>query len=321
MSNCVKKKKMKFLINTTRTSSGGNVVLRVLGNELKKRGHDVRIVDYFGYDDLHVKHSLPYLLVAELYHAFRDWVKQILCLLKIERFRNEKKTLFKNLKLKRKYFPYVSDDTIVVYSEGVYRNPFHAKNVVRWFLFHNRFPNNPEAYGKDDLVFSFREHFNDYNFNPTCRLLTLNYFNKALYRQYNFGERKGNCYIIRKGKNRADLPKSFDGPIIDDLPEKEKVEVFNRCKYCYDYDTQTFYSTIACVCGCIPIVVMEPGKTKSDYLGEGDLDYGRAYGDTPEQIEYAVRTRQDKIKTLDFTEQNEKAVDFFLLEIDKYFNK
>ena len=223
------------------------------------------------------------------------------------------------LSFKEKIIPYTSKNTIVVYSEGVYGNPLRAKNVVRWFLYHNRFPNNPEAYGKDDLVFSYREIFNDYNLNPLCRLLTLNYFDKDLYKQTNFGERTGVCYIIRKGKNRPDLPKHFDGPIIDNLTETEKVAILNKCKICYDYDTQTFYSTIAAVCGCIPIVVMEQGKSKSDYLGEGDSDYGRAYGDSPEEIERAIKTRQRCLQMLDFEESNQENVDFFIKTISEYF--
>lgn len=303
----------KIVIVSTATYNGGVVVLFLLCKMLCERGFDAKVffLNYCPNSNKNLKY-VKFLLKSlklGLRVLFRDIGEKIGLLKPNELF----------IKCKHKYLPWVSDDTIVLYPELVYGNPLRAKNVVRWFLYHNRFPNNPEAYGKNELVFSYREYFNDYNLNPTCRLLKLNYFNKELYRQYNFGERSGNCYIIRKGKNRPDLPKSFDGPIIDKLTEKEKVAVFNRCKYCYDYDTQTFYNTIACVCGCIPIVVMEPGKTKADYMGKGDCNFGKAYGNSPEQIEFALKTRQDRIKMLDFAESNERAVDNFIKDVNAFF--
>ncbi len=304
---------MKFVVVSTRSFSGGNIVLHLLCRNLVERGYDASILSEYTHTELSKPTNTILLLWKLLYYLVRDFFRYFKMKLGF------KENVFGSLKCPKKILPICDENTIVIYPDVVYGNPFHAKNVVRWFLYHNRFPNNPEAYGKDELVFSFREHFNDYNLNPSCRLLTLNYFNKDLYKQTYFGERKGVCYIIRKGKNRPDLPPKFDGPIIDDLPEKEKVAVFNRCKYCYDYDTQTFYSTIAVVCGCIPIVVMERGKTKSDYLGEGDSDYGRAYGDSPEEIEYAIKTRQQCLQLLDFEESNKKNVDFFVKTVSEYF--
>ena len=58
------------------------------------------------------------------------------------------------------------------------------------------------------------------------------------------------------------------------------------------YDTQTFYASIAALCGCIPIVVPEIGKTKEDYVKKDDHLLGIAYGDTSTEIEYAIQTRE-----------------------------
>lgn len=309
------KKNMKFVINTTYNERGGNIVLYLLGKMLEERGYDVSffIINYTPVPAKGlrmVKYWLKWV-VFSVKNLFRELSNQI--------FAKEIKHSPFNIIIKR--IPFFKKNTVVIYPDIIYGNPLHAMKVVRWFLYHNRFPNDPDAYGKNELTFCYREHFNDYNLNPACRVLTLNYFDTSLYKQTNFGEREGVCYIIRKGKKRKDLPKVFDGPIIDDLPENEKVAVFNRCKYCYDYDTQTFYTNIACVCGCIPIVMMELGKTKSDYLGKGDFDYGKAYGDTPEEIEYAIKTRQKRLKMLDFSERNEKNVDFFLNEVEQHFGE
>ena len=86
------------------------------------------------------------------------------------------------------------------------------------------------------------------------------------------------------------MPAKFDGIVIDDLFEQEKVEVFNKCKYCISYDTETAYSDIAALCGCISIVVPEPGKTITDYRNEYDKRYGIAVGFDDKEINYAKDT-------------------------------
>jgi len=155
--------------------------------------------------------------------------------------------------------------------------------------------------------------FNDEKLNPTCRTLHLVNFDYELYRNRGNENRKGKCYIIRKGCHRKDLPNSFDGPIIDELSERERVDVFNKCKYCISYDTQTFYAQIAAYCGCISIVIPEPGKSKSDYLGKGDDIYGVAYGLEDEEIQNAISTMWRARERIDaFQSKNERNVDKFI---------
>lgn len=223
---------------------------------------------------------------------------------------------------KRIIFPFFKKkQTIVVYPEQVYGNFLNAKNVVRWLLFSNPYLNNREAYGRNDLVICYRKIYNDWNLNKKGLTLKLNYFDSKCYYRYNYGVRKGCCYFLRKGKNRRDVPFRFDGPILDDLYEEEKVRILNECKYCYSYDTQTFYMQIAAVCGCIPIVVMEPGKRKEDYAQNGDVDkfIGIAYGDSKEEIDMAIKGRQDLIARLNFDKDNSDNVDSFLKMLASYF--
>lgn len=306
--------KKNIVIVSPWAERGGSLVLFLLSAILAQKGFNSKI---------YLIKGLPQS--QSLFSEFIFFKKNFFFLLKIllKKFLIKigfSLNFYEPIKCSIKWFPFVSKRTIVVYPELIYGNPLHAKKIVRWFLFHNRYPNDPNAYGKNELVFAYREFFNDFTYNPTCRLLNIRYFDSNLYKQTNFGERQGNCYIIRKGKNREDLPKVFDGPVIDDLSEKEKVDVLNHCKYCFDYDTQTFYATIACVCGCIPIVVMEPGKTKSDYMGSGDKDWGKAYGNTQEQIEYAQKTRQQRLDMLDFNKKNDMNVNYFIQEIKNFWS-
>jgi hypothetical protein len=205
-------------------------------------------------------------------------------------------------------WPFINfNKAIVVYPEIVFGNPFNAPNVVRWLLFYNRYKDQPNAYGASDLFIAYREIFNDTDLNPSSKIVKFAFFDSRLYRQYNFGVRKGNCYILRKGKNRADLPSHFDGPVFNnDMSQEELVKIFNERKYCYSYDTQTYYTTLAAVCGCIPIVVMEEGKTVHDYRAPTDTPhYGVAYGDSPEQIDYAIKTRAKLLESLNYDHLNE----------------
>lgn len=217
--------------------------------------------------------------------------------------------------------PFFSNNgTIVLYPEIVYGNPLNAKNVARWLLFYNRYPNDDKAYHKNDMFFCYREIFNDKLLNPTQRIIRINFFDKDLYKQTNFKQRTGNCFIIRKGRNRSDLPQTFDGIVVDSLSEEEKVKVFNQCEYCYCYDTQTFYSRIASVCGCKTVVVPEPGKKRQDYRSPNDEPlYGIAYGNSKEEIEWAETTRKKLIDSLNYDESNATNTRLFIKYVQEYF--
>ncbi|MDY5576778.1 MAG: hypothetical protein SPF70_04785, partial [Lachnospiraceae bacterium] len=193
------------------------------------------------------------------------------------------------------------------------------KKTVRWFLNCNRY--SDEAYGNQDLFICYREVFNDKRLNPMNRSLCLHNFNYNLYRQTNYGKRQGKCYIVRKGANRVDLPQYFDGLIVDNLSEIEKVKVFNNCKYCISYDTQTFYSTIASICGCISIVVTEKGKSRKDYCGTGEIIYGVAYGWEEEEINFALKTREKMLeKIVERQRQNLAETQAFVNLCMAFFN-
>jgi len=208
---------------------------------------------------------------------------------------------------RRKYLPFVGEDTIVVYPESVFGNFLHAKKTVRWLLNVNPFPENTsEAYGENALFIAYRSVFNDPKLNPAGHTVEISYFDLDTYRQYNFGQRKGNCYIVRKGGNRPDLPKELDGIVIDRLSEEDIVRVFNESEYCISYDPQTSYASIAALCGCTSVVIPEPGKGRGDYLSAEDDSSGIAFGFSEEEISYAKQTRY-KVREL-FEDSNRQGM-------------
>lgn len=134
---------------------------------------------------------------------------------------------------------------------------------------------------------------------------------RDLYKIENAGIRSKVCYLIRKGRDRADLPNLKDLWVLDGLDHVEMAKAFNECSRCYFYDQYTFYSTYAALCGCVPIIVPISGMTKEQWHPQEFLRYGHAYGE--EGIPYAVATRQLLIDRLDRDEElNEMSVHKFV---------
>lgn len=310
---------MKFVIVSTKQSGGGPIVLYRLVKTLGELGYDASIFNIGKVSDNRFK-----FILKQLNYWFNEWIR---CTL-IKLFPNSNRAkrhyqgyvYFPVKGCKRKILPIVDDDTIVVYPEIVRGNPLHAKHVVRWLLYYNCFPGDTTWYSNTDLFVAYRDQFNDLSLNPNGYLLKIINFDKGLYKQTNYGERKGVCYFIRKGSNRPDLPQKFDGPILDNLSEPEKVRILNKCEKCYLYDTQTFYASIAALCGCIPIVVPEIGKTKEDYVKKDDHLFGIAYSDTSTEIEYAIQTKEKVLLRINNRiSENIKNAENFVHLCENYF--
>ena len=305
----------RILICSLHGKSGGNIALLQLCALLREKGIDARIFPTISYTQkdrsmlVWWKEWIWFILNIHWYKLKKLFVSHP----QIKYVGNNKDFFYNPVSgIKYQICPFFNKNkTIVVYPEVFWGNFLNAKHVVRWLL-SDRYEENRRNFDKDDLVIAYREIFNDIKINPTCKTVTISHFNKALYRQTNYGLRTGNCYIVRKGRERGDLPEEFDGPIIDGKSESEIVEIFNNSKYCYSYDTQTMYSSIAAICGCISIVVPEEGKARKDYLCGEEKGYGVAYGDSPEEIKYAIDTRDNLIQSLDYTESNNHNIQKFI---------
>lgn len=287
----MKKGKLKYVIFTGRGQSGGTIVLHALCKYLNDLGENAKVM----YTD-----NTPYYENKKLSYWFRWFAYSIRVSMKIlvENIFGPKKikgyydTTLRNVK--RKITPFIDDNTVVVYSEFQFGNPLHAKNVVRWLLYYNRlYKKDGEktvGYDPTDVFFAYREIYNDLALNPENRKLRTPFFDLDLYKRSNFGKRQGKCYVLKKGAWRVNPDDVADGIVIDTLPEEEKVKIFNQCEYCISYDTQTTYSTIAAMCGCISIVVPEEGKKRNDYRNDEDCTYGEAFGFSEEEIEHSKKT-------------------------------
>jgi hypothetical protein len=205
-------------------------------------------------------------------------------------------------------FP-IDDNVVVIYCEGTPGNPLGVKNVVRWML-SVLGQNVPYDYlltwGKNELVYHFNSEPRFYNFperiNVMYKMLTSLYVNPEL-KQTNFDTRSGICYTIRKAPYIHKSGYSYVHPKnsfkIHEQSQSECIEIFNKFKWFISYDSNTFLTHMAAMCGCISVVYKVNGLSKKDwlkttaaaeYLKHTGLEnlYGIAYGQ--EEMQYAMDT-------------------------------
>ncbi|MBN2318262.1 MAG: hypothetical protein JXR49_04260 [Acidobacteria bacterium] len=193
-------------------------------------------------------------------------------------------------------------NAVAVYPEIVNGNPLKAKHVVRWFLHKPGFHTGIINYGEKELYFYYQDIFNTEEVaGDTNSKLYFNVYLDNVFRQTNFGDRDGICFIVRKGKNRKIRHDLSKGVVIDSLANHEIASIFNKVQYCISYDPYTFYVRYAAICGCIPVVIPEDGVDKKSWQPVEELTYGIAYGE--EDIQSAIDTRN---LLIDFMEKEKE---------------
>jgi len=210
-------------------------------------------------------------------------------------------------------------DAIVIYPEIVSGNPLKARNIVRFFLHKPGYHTGKVDYGEGELYFYFLKGFDDPSIGGTPhKALFFTVILDDTFKQTNFGQRDGTCYIFRKGKNRPIHHDIRNGVIVDDLPHEEMARVFNASEYCISYDLQTFYSNYAAICGCKSIVVPEPGVSIEEWLPDEALRYGIAYGE--DDLERAISSKQKMMEFIQREQQTaQRKVKRFAEECFEFF--
>lgn len=213
------------------------------------------------------------------------------------------------------------EGSVVVYPEIVSGNPLGARRYVRWFLHKPGFHEGQFKYNRDDLCFSYQDAFkspgSDIKYGGT---LAVSEAFLDTYKLKNEKNRIKTCHMIRKGKNRLDLPDLSHQWIVDGRTHQELSEIFNECRICYFYDLYTTYSTYAAVCGCIPVIVPLANVTKDQWIPEENHRFGLAYG--IDDIPHAIATRElmlDGLRAID--QKNMDSVKYFASIVRAHFNQ
>tara|TARA_B100000424_G_C22937006_1_gene498573 strand:- start:775 stop:2448 length:1674 start_codon:yes stop_codon:yes gene_type:complete len=276
---------MKYVIwvDSYRSNSGGIAVLHKLGQKLQEKGCSVY---------MYSPKSLPGLNLIDNYGVER-----------------------------------IKDEAWIIYPEIVIGNPLNAKNVIRWVL------NSPgyiggdsNTWGNNDLVYSIGDYFKiDKSINVEGYLKIWD-FKLDYWKDENL-ERSIDTHLIRKAKDRAGSKKNatfdmhskdsicLDGDIANDFSKlKEKL---NQTKTFISYDSATYYSTIAALCGAISVVIPDGKNSKEEYKRKFPLcKYGVAWG--LDDIQWAIDTK-DKVRPHleDMEKESDDLLDEFILNTSK----
>lgn len=186
----------------------------------------------------------------------------------------------------------LTDESIVVYPELAPGNPLKLKNVVRWLLYKPGL-RHPYRFGPDEMFFCVDEMFDLPE--VTGGAPRLNFYSiPPAYKNENRLNRKGVCYMVRKGNAKPRIPEteSSDAICIDGMSHEQANEIFNRCDTFYSYDEATMFSQFAALCGCRSIVVPGLYPSREEWARSYKIArYGVAYGMDQSELDHADRTR------------------------------
>ncbi len=197
------------------------------------------------------------------------------------------------------------EETIIIYPEIIKGNPLNGKYVVRWLLADIGIIANKKIYNSwnhNDLVYYFN-YKKDFDLdNNIYKILCNISVNKIFENTTN--NKSGFCHTFKKSKlfhnNIEEIHPKNSFNIKNESHQQLQI-IMNRYKYFVSYDPLTFLIHIANLCGCISIVYPIKNLSKFDwikttafypYLKKNNLDniYGIAYGNSPEELDFAEKT-------------------------------
>ena len=208
---------------------------------------------------------------------------------------------------------------IIIYPEIQDGNPWGAKNVVRWILNSYHIPNeqNYMATWEDS---DYWVYYDDmwYDGFREKNMLYIRETKLDIFKNYNLNRDIEACFTYRKKHHlKESLTKIHPEGAIEishSIPDKELVEIFNRSKIFYCYDTESYLNELASLCGCESIVV--PHETAKF---NKTPRWGVAYG--VENLQFALDTREKLIESLTQQElNNDSNIESALTKIFTYFN-
>jgi len=194
-------------------------------------------------------------------------------------------------------------NSVAIYPEIVATsNPFNAELCVRWVLATPGVHPPPHGdhgdYPKKDLAYLWKEGIKIPDKSLVRGFLEMtNYEENLIFQNENRHVPGTACYMIRKGGARKVFDQHpADALCIDDFASKGDKEylkeVFNRYETFICYDDISFIPVQAALCGCVSIVIpRDPDNAFLNSYGIADTKrHGVAYGNTPEQIQWAKDT-------------------------------
>lgn len=195
------------------------------------------------------------------------------------------KDFFKNLK---------TEDWILIATENDFRLQSINLKTVRLILFTGK---NMEKYRSDELIFQYGKSFTigtKFENSPSIRPIVTNL---SFWKDLGCQRSETPLILIKKGNISKD--EIIDGNIIDGIinmdgtreeVDFELLKLFNTHKTFITYDNNTFHSVQAALCGAISIVIPDGKLNEKEWRKSTRREYGIAYGNNEEQINFALNT-------------------------------
>lgn len=217
------------------------------------------------------------------------------------------------------------ENDIVIYPEIQPGNPLGCKNVVRYILNKYHLPeheNNMVTWDENDYWLYFHELFYD-QIKPKNMLHIIDP-KLDIFKDYGLERKNEACFTYRKKSKEIKNLNIIHPKDAIEIPysvvDEDLIHIFNTSKRFYSYDTETYLSILASICGCESIVVPYMGFTKSQILDkQPSFKYGIAYG--LDDLEYANSTKHLLIEHLALLEQTQNQnTDIEFQKIIQHFN-
>ncbi len=185
---------------------------------------------------------------------------------------------------------------ITIFPEIESGNPFGCNNVIRYILNTYHLPDSAgcvmDTWNQNDYWLYYHELF--YDKIKEKNILNIIDSKLEIYKDYNMPRTIDACFTYRKKSNERDILKKIHPDnsieIGYNMQDSELIKIFNSCKRFYSYDTETYLSILAVLCGCESIVVPYNDITKENILElQPAFKYGVAYG--LDDLEYASSTK------------------------------
>lgn len=193
---------------------------------------------------------------------------------------------------------------ILITTENDFRLHHINFKTVRLILFTGK---NMEKYRSDELIFQYGKSFtvgtkfeNSLSIRPI--VTNLNFWKDLKY------QRSDTPLILIKKGNISKEDKIIEGKLIDEVVKMddtreaidfELLKLFNTHKTFITYDNNTFHSTQAALCGAISIVIPDGRLNEKEWRKSTKREYGIAYGNNKEQINFALNTVDDLKKIIE----------------------
>ena len=232
-------------------------------------------------------------------------------------------------------------NNISICSEAI-GNPLNFYKIVRFNFYFNIYEPNVEDEYNVFFIKGFHKLYNHVRSLYGIRTIeNIKFYDKYINYFYNLKYildickdngllRNGCCYTFRKSSFHPHIRDNCNYHSINsyEIHHNESnpfdlVSIFNKFKYFYSYDGFTFISCIASLCGCISIIVPFSGFNSIYEFNENEyFTNGIAYGDSEEQINHAINTKNRLRESLIELKNHNYDDDFkdLIFSIYKNFN-